>query len=171
MSADRSSQRPEGRFLGWDILGGSLAFLFLVAIFLPPRRSIAWVGSTDLDVEFVISDADTGRPIAGAAVDIEQEEGGFCSDKDAKQFRLVTGPDGTATHRLGCMSFGITSTWKDSFSVHLPHWTFVVSADGYRPSEPVELDQPLYERQVERRQGSARLRVPVTIKQRGGGLH
>jgi hypothetical protein len=169
MSADRSSPRPGGRLRGWKIIGAGLAFLLLVAIFLPPRTSIAWDGFTDLDVEFVISDADTGRPVAGAAVDIEQEAGGFCRDRDAKQFRLVTGPDGTATHRcLDCMCSG-TTRMKDSFAVHLPYWTFAVSADGYRPSEPVELDQPLYERQVERRQGSARLRVPVTIKQRGVG--
>lgn len=138
--------------------------MLLVATSLSYFLGIQWVGSTDLDVEFVVSDADTGGPVAGASVEIDQEAGGFCHDWDAKHFRLVTGPDGVVSRRcLSCMCFGTKSMWKDSFVVHLPDWTFAVSAEGYVPTGPIELDEPSYQRHVERRQVSAGLRVAVSV--------
>jgi hypothetical protein len=69
-----------------------------------------WVGSTDLEVEFAVSDAATGGPISGARVEIQQAKGGFYEDRDEKEFALVTNGDGLASRECrDSMCFGTRS--------------------------------------------------------------
>jgi hypothetical protein len=126
-----------------------------------------WVGSTDLEVEFAITDAATGAQIPDARVEIKQAKGGFYEDRDEKEFVLASGSDGLAS-RGGreSMCFGTRSGlgFTDTFVVHLPYWRFRVVAGGYESGEWTELDVPQYIRQARRAgPGKAKLVVPVSL--------
>src|SRR5262245_191952 len=54
----------------------------------------AWVGATDLEVEFVVTDA-TGQPVPWARIDV-QSDGGFYRECDEKAFTLTADSAGTA---------------------------------------------------------------------------
>src|SRR6516162_6402728 len=86
----------------------AVGFAILVAVVglvLPPFfQTIHWVGFTDLLIEFVVSDAETGEPIPDAIIKMHSE-GGLYKERDQGDFRLVTGSDGRAQHlygRCGC---------------------------------------------------------------------
>src|SRR5262249_48273690 len=132
-----------------------------VAILIYDSFRIAWVGHTDLEIEFRIMSADTGESIEGAAIAVKQDAGGFCEDTSAREFELHTDQDGKAQRvAKSCMCFGTQSRLKftDTYAVHLPSWRFRVSADGYRPSATQDLDVPEYIRKTKRAApGTARL--------------
>jgi hypothetical protein len=125
-----------------------------------------WVGSTDVEVEFAVADAETGQPLPGATVQVRQEPGGFCKDQPAPQFSLVADATG-GVKRLSehCMCFGTRGLGKDTFAVHLPLWQFQGSAPGYTPSEWIDLnDFDRFVRKVRRERGMARLLVTVELR-------
>jgi hypothetical protein len=125
------------------------------------------VGSTDLEVEFVVLDEVTGTPIPGARLDI-QSEGGFCDEGKRQEFRLVSGLDGRAKRLCKeCMCFG-TSGWKiNTYVVHLPCWFYHASADGYNSSDKAELDVQDNVRRVQRAKPAARLVIKVLLQKAG----
>lgn len=128
-------------------------------------HNIRWVGSTDLEVAFAITDAATGDPLPGAKVEV-QSEGGFYEERDRQEFVLTAGADGLA--RKACrrsMCFGTQSgLWlTDTFAVHLPWWRFRPVADGYEPAEWTDLDVPEYARQAKKTGSGAKLVVPIIL--------
>jgi hypothetical protein len=132
-------------------------------------QTIYWVGSTDLEVEFAITDAATGRSVPGAWVEV-QSEGGFYEERDKQEFALVSGADGVA--RKECrdsMCFGTRSglRFTDTFVVHLPWWRYRVVAEAYHPTAWANLDVLELRRQVRRAgPGKASLVVPVSLHKR-----
>jgi hypothetical protein len=106
-------------------------------LLLAACQKVYWVGFTDVEITFVVIDADTGQPIPGATVQVHSE-GGFCEDQEVKDFRLTTDPEGVAARRCReCMSFGRANPllpYRNTFGVHLPLWEFGVSAPGYASS-------------------------------------
>lgn len=129
-------------------------------------QTIHWVGSTDLEVEFVITDAATGGPVPGSRVEV-QSEGGFYEERDKQEFVLATGADGVA--RKECresICFGTQSglRFTNTYVVHLPWWRYRVVAEGYTSTAWDELDVLELRRQV-RRAGPAKanLAVPVSL--------
>lgn len=148
--------------------------ILLVLIALPPLvrcydRSlvIKWVGGTDLEVEFVVTDAESGDPIPNAQVKIHSE-GGVYSERDVQDFVLVANQDGKVRKECAeSMCFGSQSRLGliDTFAVHLPWWYFWVVAEGYESSAPIELDVPENIRQARRvGPGKAKLVVPVSLR-------
>jgi hypothetical protein len=147
--------------------------VLLGLICLSGSSTICWVGGTDLEIEFVVTDAVTGQGVPNAAIAIHGE-GGFYREKDEKDRTIQTATDGTvkrvchdsrcfATHQQVC---GVTV--KDTFCVHLPFWTVQVSVPGYEASEAIDLDQLGYRRAVKRvKTGSAKLVVPVALNSAG----
>lgn len=123
-----------------------------------------WVGSTDLDVEFAVTDAGSGISISGARVEV-QSEGGFYEEGDQQEFVLLADAGGSA-HKMcrNSMCFGTCSGlgFTDTYVVHLPFWRFRAVALGYEPSEWVELDVPKYVRQV-KRSGPRQAMLLVTL--------
>src|SRR5262245_23622374 len=118
-----------------------LPLVALLALGFDRLQMIAWVGSTDLEVEFAIPETGTGQPVPSASVEVESD-GGFYEEREPQQFELSADADGVA--RKECrdsMCFGDQSglRFTDTFVVHLPWWRFRVSAAGYQPSEWVEL--------------------------------
>lgn len=132
-------------------------------------QTIRWVGSTDLDVVFAVTDVSNGSPVPGARVEV-QSEGGLYAEPDKQQFVLVAGADGVA--RKECqqsMCFGTQSGlgFTNTFVVHLPWWRFRVVADGFKSGEWIDLDVPEYIRQVQRTgPGKTVLVVPVSLLKR-----
>jgi hypothetical protein len=132
-----------------------------------------WVGSTDLEVEFVIVTADTGQPVPGARIEI-RSEGGFYEGRETREFVLLT--DGSGVARKECrnnMCCGTRSGlgFTDTFSVHLPWWQFRVSATGFESSEWVYLLDVVRDRQRADRigPGKAKLVVPVSLQKKPAG--
>jgi hypothetical protein len=128
-----------------------------------------WVGRTDLEVEFAVTDAATGGPVPGARVEV-QSEGGFYEERDRREFALAADADGVA--RKECrrsMCFGERSGlgFTDTFMVHLPWWRYRGVAEGYDPTEWAHLAVPEQLGRV-RRTGpdKARLVVPVSLQRR-----
>src|SRR6202021_3787753 len=81
--------------LQWIV--GTLIVILALIIFLPLVQKVHWVGSTDLTVKFVITDAESGKRIQGATIKI-QSEGGFYKDREKRVFELMTGDDGTTEY-------------------------------------------------------------------------
>jgi hypothetical protein len=132
-------------------------------------QRIYWVGSTDLEVAFAVTDAATSSPIPGARIEV-QSEGGFYEERDKQEFVLVAGADGVA--RKECrqsMCFGTQSglRFTNTFVVHLPWWRYRVVAGGYHPTEWADLDVLELRRLVRRAgPGKAELVVPATLQKR-----
>src|SRR5262249_17538012 len=126
--------------------------------------TIHWVGATDLEIEFVVTDGASGQPVAGAQIDVDSR-GGFYDKSAEEQFQLTADADGKARRVCrNAMCFGTRSGlgFTDTFVVHLPWWRFRASAPGFRTGEWQELDVPEYGRQVQRvKPGRSRLLVPV----------
>lgn len=128
---------------------------------------IMWVGWTDLDVEFIVKDADTDQPIAGAVIAVDSE-GGLYHDRFPQSFRLTTGPDGSASYRCrGMMCGGRVSglSLTRSYACHIPDWLVRVHAPGYEPTEQVWLEKLQHPRFVERLGPKlSRLVVPIRLR-------
>jgi hypothetical protein len=131
---------------------------------------IAWVGHTDLEVRFLVTDFTTGQPIPGGSIEI-QSEGGFYAENDLSQFALVADEGGIASKICReSMCFGRRSGLRltDTFAAHLPHWRFRAVAAGYEPSNPTELDVLEHRKRVHRTTATkdkATLDVPIVLRQ------
>jgi hypothetical protein len=129
-------------------------------------QTIYWVGSTDLEVEFAVTDSATGSTIPDARVEV-QSEGGFYEERDKQEFVLIAGADGVARKEChGSMCFGTQSglRFTNTFVVHLPWWRYRVVAEGFDPTEWDNLDVLEQRRQVRRAgPGRAKLVVPVSL--------
>lgn len=101
-------------------------------------EEVLWVGSGQLEVEFAITDADSGRPIAGASVNAFNPESGIRGRKCDEPFFGITDENGMARKTCeDCTTTGRSSglRWTDTASICLPSWAFTVSADGYQSTE------------------------------------
>jgi hypothetical protein len=146
----------------WVIVGLIIVVLLLMCL-LPAFNTIHWVGSTDLEIDYLVLDNDDGRPIPGATVEIHSH-GGFYEEDKPQDFSLVTDLDGIANRVCrNTMCFG-TSGWNiDTYVVDLPLWTYRISAPGYRPTERIELITTQNGTNV-KRGNPARLVVIVELK-------
>lgn len=133
-------------------------------------QMIHWVGGTDLEVEFTVTDVTSGGPVPGARVEVQKSEGGFNEEQDKQEFVLVADAAGAAGRECrNSMCFGTKSglRFTNAFVVHLPPWRFRVVAEGYEPSEWMNLDVPEYVLQVRRAgPGKAKLIVPLSLQKR-----
>lgn len=150
----------------WFTLSG-FAVIPLLALGYDRLSTIHWVGGTDLEVEFIITDRRTGLPIDNASIFV-RSEGGLSGERDETDFTLTTGVDGTVRRVCHeCMCFGSRSglRFTDTYVVHVPRWDFRVSAQGYDTSNFVFLDVPEYVRQVQRvGPRSAKLEVHQSLR-------
>jgi hypothetical protein len=102
---------------------------------------LRWVGFTDLTVEFVVTDAETGRPIESAEI-LGYPEGG--GPPGAEPIRWITDQNGVARGEVRRMCSGKQSRLQrtDTFNVHSPPWYLLVSAPGYEGAGPSHLNEP-----------------------------
>lgn len=142
-----------------------LVLLLLVWGFDRFVRSL-WVGSTDLMVEFVVTDATSSGPVPGARVEV-QSQGGFYAEDFEQEFALTADAGGLASKEcLRCECYGSDSglRFTDTFAVYLPYWRYRVVAEGYESTEWANLYALEHARQVQRTgPRHAKLIVPVTL--------
>lgn len=128
-------------------------------------RVVRWVGATDLEVRFVVTDAASGEPVPGARVEVMIETG-FPDDRGGKGFVLIAGPDGIARKEFrDWMRAGSESRLRltDTYSVRPPDWLFRVVADRYAPGDWVlygDLPKPA---RATRRLGPGRDELVVSV--------
>lgn len=136
-----------------------------IALLIPFVQSAKWVGHTHLEVCFLVVDAETDRPIPNATVHIRAERGGFCEDRQPRQFTLTTDASGFAKHMCqSCMCFGSQGIVEDTYAVHLPWWWFHATADGYSGTAPTHLASPDYQGLVQRGRPFATIVVPIGLR-------
>jgi hypothetical protein len=144
---------------------GSAALLavgFILLLIL--GRTVTWVGHTDLEVCFVVTDADTGQPIPEAIVHIRAEPSGFCDDTAESQFTITPDSNGRAKYVCtNCMCFGSKGLLEDTYAVHLPWWWFHATASQYSATAPAYLDVPENVKRVQRGAPFATITVPIRL--------
>jgi hypothetical protein len=144
--------------------------LLLGAVLLPSIQTVRWVGSTDLTVEFVVTDAETGEPIPGAEISIQPEVGVDRSGIPKEGLKLSTQETGTA--RYLCRDTMCSGTngpfwFTRSFGVRVPDWIVIVEATHYAEIEPlwISASPATYRRTIERDgPKQARLIVPISLR-------
>ena len=156
----------------WRFVVFGVAVVAVLLFAFERVQRIHWVGSTNLEIEFLVTQADTGQPVQGAEIAV-WSEGGFYRERADRQFSLLTDEQGKA--RRVChesMCFGTQSGLRltDTYVVHLPWWNFRVSAPGYWTRELTSLDIPENVRQVQRLgPETAKLVVRVSVERDGDG--
>jgi hypothetical protein len=119
----------------------ALAAIPLAVCVFDRAQRIYWVGSTDLEVEFVVTDAASGQPVEAAEL-LVYEEVGLYREARHGTFTLVTDEDGIARricHDNMCSGTDSGLAFTHTYHVAWPDWLIQVSATGYEPSEPVGL--------------------------------
>ena len=126
---------------------------------------IVWVGSTDLTVEFVVRDADTGQSIEGVDLLIR---GRTRLEREEREWQLKTDRNGVArglaeSHR--CVGRQSRLRFTDTYHVYPVEWVVSVKAPGYEEVEPLNLSEPPY-RSAAVRSGphQALLVVPIALR-------
>jgi hypothetical protein len=147
----------------WRVLIALATLPVAAGLFLILGRGAHWVGRTDLRIEIVVTDADTGSPIEGATIHVQTESGGFCREQDGPDFAMAVGRDGSVSRLYHqCMCFGTKTLMRDSWSVHLPSWAFWATAPGYMDGDVTDLGRS-HHRVRRGHGGPATLVVPVAL--------
>ena len=127
-----------------------------------------WVGGTTLEVEFVVTGAETGQPVEDAAIDLRTESS-LSDGRADEKWTIVTDAAGCARRTADAMCTGRSSglRFTDTYSVRLPWWYYRVQASGYEPPDWTPL-QPEGARRRAERVGprASRLVVPIVLVQR-----
>lgn len=141
-----------------------ILLLPVVLLLLPATQTIYWVGATDLEITFTVTDAATDQPVPGATIRVHSR-GGFYDEADRETFFTMTTDEAGAVTRLcrNSMCFGSKNWYTDTYVVHLPHWTYRVEARGYARNDLIELDLGDNIRRVQRGK-PARLVVPTRLE-------
>jgi hypothetical protein len=159
----------------WLVLIG-LA-VFLLGVWGYDRiLTVWWVGHTDLEVEFLVTDATTGWTIKGAEISVHSDGGLYSEseeESEKKDFTLITEGDGRAQricHQCMCSGNRSGLGFTDTYSVHLPNWRYRVSALTYEPSQLVDLDTSQQIRKVRPvGRGVSKLVVQVSLQRSSEG--
>jgi hypothetical protein len=156
---------PTRRRLKWLIL---ILIPIVLACAYVAMPAVVWDGSTDLQVEFLIVDGFTGRPIDDAQIHVHAEPGGSCGEKQELTFDLRTNADGVAGRLCeSCTSSGTYSLMVETFGVRPPPWWFQASAEGYLPSTLDYLERRPYSKQAKRTDRGAILTVRIELFKAG----
>jgi len=132
-------------------------------------QTIHWVGAQDLEITFLVTDAESDQPIKGAKIEVLRDEVNFCEKRETIPFHLDTDANGIAiSFEKQCMCFGTEGwSWKgriDTFGMHVPGWLLRVSAPGYKTTEPFWLHSEESIRNLDRGTDFAKLKVPMKLQ-------
>jgi hypothetical protein len=118
------------------LIGVNIILLFL----LSPSQTIYAVGSCDLELVFVIADAETGEPIQNASIEIS-EEGWQEENRVQKIATLITNEMGTATFIREHNTFeDIERPFRKTVrSIDLTWAAMRIVAEGYESVEQMSL--------------------------------
>lgn len=144
--------------------------LVTIAVYLIDRsQTMKWVGVTNLDLDFLVIDADTQDPIPNARVEIFSN-GGFYDggdEEDQKTFDLRTDATGVARRRCGnnrCIGTQSRLLFTDTYHVYTPMWRVRALALGHEPSPWVWLYDEYRGKAIHEALQSDRLVVEISLK-------
>ena len=153
------------RSLPGILIASGLLFCVCVIFF---GYGIYWVGVRNLEINFVVIDAETGKPIAGGLVEIADEKSGRCADCDGP-IKLVTNDEGVATQFCkNCMCGGYSGwelffRWSETYGTTTPSWRFEASAPGYGRSGRLSLHKEEFRETIERGDKGATMQVAIKL--------
>jgi len=120
------------RFRWRDLLIPTVILAVLYCFFFPASRTKSlWIGHADVTLDFVLIDADSERPIDGAAILLRDAD--FLSDPPEVQrapyrLQVKSGLDGHARIIVSLQVYGA----DDDSWIKYPDWQLDASADGYK---------------------------------------
>jgi hypothetical protein len=133
---------------------------------------VDWLGSTDLEIEFVITDADSGQPVEAAEL-LVYEYGGFYREAQAeREFTLTADSEGiirSVCHDDWCIGKTSGLRFTDTYHVYLPEWRLQVSAPGYEASNRVWLRELPEGRRQQQHLGPRRDKLIVRLPMQRAG--
>jgi hypothetical protein len=91
--------------------------------FLFAAHEASWVGKATIPLDFLILDASTGKPIAGASISLL---------RGRSEYAATSGPDGRATIVITATIGGRSSIFRRTRSVNYS-WEIAINADEYEP--------------------------------------
>ncbi|HYV36481.1 MAG TPA: hypothetical protein VE988_12290, partial [Gemmataceae bacterium] len=127
-----------------------------------------WAGAYDLEVEFAITDANTGLPIEGVAIEVAVEKDApfYNHEGEPDQFKLTTNHLGLAQRickRMMCFGTRSQLGFTDTFDSHLPlDWKCTISAPGYNNIDLHWLGES-FEKLRRTEPGKSRVEVPISL--------
>jgi len=152
----------------WKRLLIAVFVLALLVIVYDRFGIILWQGMTDLEIEFVITDADSGKPVPKGRIEIQEME------PRNEPFGLIADDAGIARKICpDCRTGGAHSRLRftDSWVLKMPSFMLHVTAAGYDPSARICLWEPKYREQVRRiGAGQAKLVVPIFLEKKQASL-
>ena len=104
--------------------------------------SILWVGNTEVDIRVVVTDAGSGRPVAGARVEVQTTEP-TDRGEELRQATVTADVDGMAqVGRPDILCSGSRSGLglTDTFVAHLPWMRVRATAPGFAPGPWTQLN-------------------------------
>jgi hypothetical protein len=131
------------------------------------------VGCRDLEITFLVSDAETHEPIAAAEINVPESRSHFCEGCD-DAFKLVTDDQGMARRRCSnCMCFGYAGGAPflrrlDTYGSHTPSWEIFASAPGYQRSERIFVGKDEFLRTLQRGNKFATMQVSIKLQRLRG---
>jgi hypothetical protein len=126
-----------------------------------------WIGSTDLEIEFVITEIGSGKGVPGARVEIQSSTHSYETPKK-EEFVLIADSGGVAAREW----YNITCTGRQSglritntFAVRRPWLKFRVTAAGFEATEWLAAEDLEAPRRVVRTgPRQSRWVIPVELK-------
>jgi hypothetical protein len=133
-----SRLRLIGRLIALTIVLAAIAIFIWGLIFDKTTYAVA---VTNLEMTFVITDADTGQPISNATIDLIAEEHESGVMRQAQVISLVTDQDGKArfVREKNSCEYVIRPFSKTETLIDLTWASVDVAADGYSPAGPIWL--------------------------------
>jgi hypothetical protein len=132
---------------------------------------VKWVGGTNLEVRFIVTNSESGQGIANAEVQVRCEMGfyeGVEEDFD-KTILLHTDATGIASRQC-CMNriIGTQSRllFTNTYQIYIPRWQVRVLATGYETIEGIELMEEYRGKAVRVGPEQNLLVVPVSLRKR-----
>jgi hypothetical protein len=124
--------------IGLGLLAFGLGLLALGLLAYDRLSVMRWIGRTELTIEFVVTDADSGKPIEGAELHAVDPE-----SSTAPAILLISDRDGIARWQGDAKTVGEMSNLRltNTRAVHPPVWSVTALTRGYRDSEPLRLHE------------------------------
>ena len=135
----------KSRRITTGLVVAGIALILCLICLIPYSQKIYALGSQNLEMVFVVTDAETGEPIPNASIDLLMEAGAW--NKEVGVVHLVTDDKGTVRHvheNNSCED--VIRPFRKTVTLIDLTWASVnVSATGYSPVEQMWLHTAKYE--------------------------